>query len=208
MKQSIRGIIGLLAIVSLTLVPAQLRAQDVVIPLTIQLTAIVQGADDGGEPIDHVKTTTVKWTTQTVLKLAAAALGTTFPTGARLVSSNDTFLVLSKTGTVLADLTAAGLMTVDYGTDVVSGQSNSNTGQASWVDNGIVYLTFDDNSGNAFYIEGLDKLTLTDTAVDRKGNQKETMSISVTGVGEGGVGGTDAVFSGTIKGSGSVTFTP
>ena len=206
---TVNGFVSVLAIGLLLLATANLDAQDVPLTVSIQLTATVQGPDDSGNPIDHIKTTTVTWTTQSLLKLAATASGTNFPTGARLVVTNDTFLVVDKLGNTVEDLTAAGYFSTDHGNNyVLSGQMNNNTGQASWKAAEIAFISFDDGNGNSFDLVGLRKTTASITATDRNSNQKETLSATITLVGEGQVGGNDAVFSGTATASGKGTLSP
>jgi len=185
------------------------------LPLTISATATIEGNDNGGSPIDIISAgPTQKITTQSILNLIATANSTTFPKGTLLVldvtgddggGSGDVWAVDS--GNPLLDVTASGNLTIAIDPDsiaVFQGKSNSSTGAASYTGAYIAVITFTDNNGNAFILTGLTKETYSISAPDKKGNQKLADSITITAVGDGTMGGANAIFSAaTVTGKGS-----
>jgi hypothetical protein len=184
-------------------------------PINFNLTAKVQAlsnTNSGGDASIYIYTfKTEKITTQSILKAAAVACGTNWPTGAKLaldLQSGDVFVV-DKTGTnPLFDLTQ-GINTdtnevyvsLSFNVDdlVIGGKQGPVLGKLttiepiSWEINcylaGVenVYLSFSGNDTSVFSTTGTSATQTDDAAV----------------LGSGQIGDSDASISGEITGSGS-----
>ena len=205
-RLKINWFVGLLTSGMLTVASGTLHAQNVAVPVTIQLTALVQEPDNLGNPIHQTKTTTLKFTTTSLLKLMATALNDSSIASAKLVVSNNIFFAVSKTRAV----NLSHYLNVADHTAIEAGKFNDNNGMANYTGSQIKYVTFDDGHGNACELTCLNNYTVSDTARDKKGNQKETVSADVTMIGQGQVakvGGNSALFAGTVIVKGNGTFT-
>ena len=156
--------VGVLALTMITL-----RAQDIPLTLNISVTGTVQGADDGGTPIDRIKTSTIRISTKQVLNLlASGAYAGGFPIGTRLSLSGGSVSVVDKSGNNLLPDVA----TINVATEVKNGQANPNTGALSHILSLALTFNFDDGNGNTFNLTGLAKGLVSLSAMDASGNQK------------------------------------
>jgi hypothetical protein len=189
-----------LAVVSLIVLGSgKLLAQDFPVKLNVALTATYQLEDTTSGNIAKLNTKSVRLTSQTLLSLVATNLGTNFPAGTALAVANDNVVALDKQGNQ-TDLSS--FFTTTNQTSVARGQANTQTGAGNAASTVYFTIHFDDGNGNSFTMDGLLKGTSTLSTPDAYNNQKESLSVSGTLVGYGSVNGNDAVFSGTISGSG------
>ena len=67
------------------------------VPITLNITATasVQGAENGGDPVDKITSTKLKINTQWFLQKIAAAEGVALPVGAKLVLQTDTSVIVT-----------------------------------------------------------------------------------------------------------------
>jgi hypothetical protein len=196
-----------LLLIAATRVSAQSWMQFPYPKIALSLTAAVQGGDDGGYPVDKVSATTTHWTSQTLLTIVENKLGVSFPTGAALTQWGTNIVVMDASALyVITNLTAAGLAHLTFSDFVINhGQSDFNTSSQSMSQNFIFKLSFNDGNGNSFNLTGLGREKYSSGPIDQFGTQKFTVTVSSTLVGEGSVGYTNAVFSGSALSSRSVT---
>ncbi len=208
MKQTTKLVL-LLAAAAVT----QARGQQILAlqtPLAFQITATVQGPDNGNATLYKVSTSAVRIATKDILSLIAAAQGTSFPAGSRLIlktsGTNHTFLVQDKLGTTVLDASAQGYFGVGaYGPAVRKGQSNSKTGQQAFTASYTYANQFNDTKGTSIDLNGLVQETYSWTAVDKKGQQKISDSNTLTGYGQGTVNNSASTFSEKISATGATT---
>ncbi len=118
--------------------------------------------------------------------------------------------MVDKSGTTVEeDLTADGFLTIslDPNSDGVwQGQINNNTGAASYTGTYLTTINFDDGQGDTLNASGLTTEKYSATAINKKGTQTVTDSLSFAGAGDGSLGGAFAAFSSvTFTGSAKVT---
>ena len=203
MKSSKQTLAAVAFVSLMVLSSGKLLAQDVPVKINIALTATYQL--DSGDPVGNVSkfnTKSVRVTSQTLLSLVATNLETTFPAGTSLAVVGDSIVALDKEGNQ-TDLSS--FFTTTDQTSVAKGQENTETGASSATSTAYISLHFDDGNGNSFTIDGLIKGTSSLTAMDSNGNQKKSTTASGTLAGYGTVFYNDAVFSGTVSGSGKGT---
>lgn len=135
-----------------------------------------------------------------------------FPRGARLVATNDTFVVMVGTN-VLVDV--SNVISFDEGTNnIFSGTRDTNGLSHPVVKTHLARIIFDDTGiipaiGLRFYLQGVMTETTIDSAVDRNGNFTETHIVSMPqAAGEGvvNVGDTDQrqlIATGSVSASGT-----
>jgi len=175
--------------------------------LTITATVTVQGADNGGDPIDKIATGSMKITTAWIIQQIAAAESLSFPKGAKLVLDSGSVSVTDSKGNVLFD--ASSYVTVDLDPDAMgvwSGQVNNNTSAANYTGTYLTTVTYSDPAGDTITFTGLTSEKYSLTAMDGNGNQNGTDSLTITGVGEGNFSGNNLAGSGTIGASGKGAF--
>ncbi len=187
-------------------------AADIQVTFTLKGDASIQGPDNGGSPVDKLSASTAKITGAGLMSLVTAAGGPSFSAGSQLGFDPDTFdvIVVDKTGNFEEDLTTDGFLTIvlDPNADGVwKGQINNNTGAASYTGTYLTTINFNDNNGNTLNVSGITTEKVTVTAVNKKGNQTLTDSLSFSdGGGDGSQGGADTTYSGiTFTGSAKAT---
>ena len=137
-KMIVVTMLGLLALIgNQVLAQGTPAGGGVPMALTVNLTAIIQGPDNGGDPIDKISSSTAKITTAWILKQLATAAGATLPTGAKLMMTPDgTVYVADSTGKDLSDTIDASGVTVSFDPDgnggVWAGSINNETGKANY----------------------------------------------------------------------------
>ena len=201
------------AIMLLVFANGALYGDPIPLTLNVQATAIVQGPSTTVGTVTKYTTTTVKITNQSLLYLIAQALSTTFPAGSKLVLESDGDVwVTDKDGTELEDLSTDTILYLVFPpartpfiyTD--NGQFDSSTGAEKDTENYVTYLIFDDGGDNSFICEGftVEKFSL---AAVKSGSQVGSDSLTITGSGEGYIGGGNTAISGKITGKGTYTYT-
>jgi hypothetical protein len=172
--------------------------------ITFSLTVTAQGGDNGGYPVDKITATTTHWTSQNLMKIAENKLGVSFPTNASLAQSYTDIVVVDAAGTnVIENLTTNGIATITISdTSVERGQFNQYTSAQTMSHSYIFRVSFDDGNGNSCNLTGFAREKYSQTAVDQLGHIKETETVSSTLIGEGSVGGGDALFTGSASSSG------
>jgi hypothetical protein len=136
-----------------------------------------------------------------------------FPRGARLVATNDTFVVMVGTN-VLVDV--GNIISFSGGdNEIVSGTTDTNgLARPAITRTHLARVMFDDTginttNGIVFFLQGAMTETTTDSAVNRNGNYTETHVASMpsaAGEGQVGVGSGDqraAVCTGAVSASGT-----
>lgn len=199
----------LMAAVVLSVVCAGIQAQplsNVTVPLKFSLVATVQQPDvvsGSNQQMAKHSTKTVKWTSENLLSFMANSLNTTFPSGSTLVLSDGTPMVESG-ATNETDVSSILNVDTTSGGQVVTGSDNSQTGASNDLFTTYVTVTLNDGNGNAFTLTGLAKILST----TGKANSKQTVTLTMTGAaGYGTVGGSTAVFSGSLTAKGTATST-
>lgn len=180
---------GLLTVVSSPLWAQTAQGGGVPITLNITATASVQGADNGGDPIDKITSSKLKINTLWFLQKIAAAEGTTLPVGAKLVLQPDTSVIVTDNkGIVVIDASVYFFIVFDQNSQGVwQGQRNTTTGQASYTGTYLSSISFDDGAGNSIMIQGVTTEKYSLTATDQNSNQTGSESIIITGAGDGTV---------------------
>jgi hypothetical protein len=186
----------------------RLQAADA-IPMTIniQATATRQDTETYHDPVYRFSISTVKITTKDILNLVADHYGPHFRSGSKLVLTNGDVWVVSSAGTYRQNLTSDGVLSYSSTSNAFSrGWENLDTCQISETVSGVSEMDFDDLAGTQFFLYGSSQDTISFSAKDRRGDQKASESITLTGVGaNASINGTNAVVSGTFKASGKRT---
>ena len=178
---------GAAFLAAMTLQTVQTQVTNLV---TITATAEAQGGtNDNGTVTTIKKPTKLTLDTKQILAFLAEDeyaegeyASTNFPTGAKLVVIGGDFQVLDKTNNFLVDV--SDILSIEKGTnDIVSGKINDSTGlyENSATKVYILRISYDDSgiSGGAglqFYLAGLMRCTVTNTAPNESGFYTETDS--------------------------------
>ncbi len=180
---------GLLTVASNPLRAQSSQGGGVPITLNITATASVQGADNGGDPVDKITAGKLKINTLWFLQKIAAAKGTNLPVGAKLVLQPDTSVfVTDNKGSMVIDASVYFFIVFDQNSQAVwQGQKNTTTGQESYTGTYLSSISFDDGTGNSIMIQGLTTEKYSLTATDQNSNQTGSESIIITGAGDGTV---------------------
>ena len=159
------------------------------ITLNITATASVQGAENGGDPVDKITSTKLKINTQWFLQKIAAAEGVALPVGAKLVLQTDTSVIVTDgKGGMAIDASVYFFIVFDENSQAVwQGQRNTTTAQESYSGTYLSSISFDDGAGNSIVIQGLTTEKYSLTAMDQNSNQIGSESIIMTGAGDGTV---------------------
>jgi hypothetical protein len=214
----------LIVIVSLLLGAAEFRAYaDLGLTLNITASFLIQSTNTFTNARSHSVTTAAParrvFSTADFLKRLAIDenIAGTFPTnkfprGARLVATNNTFVVMVGTN-VIADV--GNIISFSTGdNEIISGTRDTNgLARPAVTQSHLARVMFDDTginttNGIAFFLQGLMTETTGDSAVDRNGNYTETHTVSMpsaAGEGQIGVGSGDqraAVCTGAVSASG------
>jgi len=174
----------------------------IAVPLNFALTATVQqpdvttGSTNGN--VRHI-TKPVRMTTQSLISLIQASLGTNSSANSTLVLISGTVVLQDKQGN---QTDVSGFLSIDVtsGTGVVSGQESA-TGASNDTFLNYATVNFDDDNGNSFTLTGLARIIASSPGSGS--NAPQAYSISFSGGGYGMVWGTDAVLSGTSSGKAS-----
>jgi len=172
--------------------------------------ATIQGPDNGGSTIDKLTASTANVTSATLLSMVTAAGGASFSSGSQLAFDPDTFdvLVVDRAGNLEEDLTTEGFLTISLDPNfdgVWQGQLNLKTGAASYTGTYLTIISFNDNHGNTLNVSGITTEQVSVTAINKRGNQTVTDSLSFIGSGDGSLGGNGATYTGiTFSGSSKV----
>ena len=136
------------------------------------------------------------------------------PAGAKLVVSNQFFLILNSTNGLVADVSSILSFDQPTGNEVDAGKITDSTGLASPSTTALFVGTFifDDtalttNGQNLqFYLQGLVKSVTTDAVNTKAGTYTETRTGQLSnGVGDGTSGGGAFITTGTLTASGKAT---
>ena len=161
------------------------------VPITLNITATasVQGAENGGDPVDKITSTKLKINTQWFLQKIAAAEGVALPVGAKLVLQTDTSVIVTDgKGGMAIDASVYFFIVFDENSQAVwQGQRNTTTAQESYSGTYLSSISFDDGAGNSIVIQGLTTEKYSLTAMDQNSNQIGSESIIMTGAGDGTV---------------------
>jgi hypothetical protein len=167
---------------SATLKLAAQQAQDIPLTVKLQLTATVQGADQGDNGVsDKVLVSTVKVNSQTMFGQSS--------------------LILSGGAFSLPGGSQVG--SVSTGTQVTGGQTFDTSLKQNSSISSLMTINLDNGNGWNCNLTGVAKETYSLSAQDSNGNQAEKDRLTITVVGDGNVGGSTAVFTGIISISGS-----
>lgn len=180
------------------LAAGNLRAQSNPLSIQFKLTATVQSTTTTNGDSYNFKATKVRIGNKEILDLLGAATTNDF-TGATLVvasRSQGVFQVVNGS-TVLADVSR--FFTLDGSTNyVITGTASDKTSKYNFKYSWIKSIKFDDSRGNSFTVRGNEIDVLKAGAV-RNGHQTFVENSKLKGVGEGRVGETVGMFSGTVK---------
>ena len=136
------------------------------------------------------------------------------PAGAKLVVSNQFFMILNNTNGLLVDVSSILNFSQPTGNQVVTGKITDSTGlgDPSTTSLFVGTFTFDDtaittNGQNLqFYLQGLVKSVTTDAVNTRAGTYTETRTGQLSnGVGDGTSGGGAFITTGTLAATGKAT---
>ena len=184
----------------LLLAPGRLAAQSN-LTITAQLTLRLQANSRTNNGVTIDRTTTARLTTKDLLTILGAHVGKDF-SGATLAlaSWDSTNVYVLKKGVLLEDVTPYFAFTA-YGA-VFDSTFNSRTGkqtyQAYWNQAWNFYVSDD----NYFYFSGLVNETFTASSLNRFKLQTLAESMRLPGTGDGQLGGSFAIVTGTITTSG------
>src|SRR5437660_1550955 len=98
----------------LPLTMSVLRAQDIPLTLSMNLTSTIQGSENGGNPVNKVSASTIRISTKDILKLfAQGTYSGEFPVGTKLSLSEGSISVVDKSGRALvSDIATVNTWTV------------------------------------------------------------------------------------------------
>ncbi len=137
------------------------------------------------------------------------------PAGAKLVVSNGVFQIMTKTNTLLVDVSSILSFSSPSPYAVQSGRQNDNNFLASpsLTTVHIGTLTFDDTAITGgqdlqFYLQGVTRETTTDIVNTRAGTYIETDSASLVGAGDGTSDGGAFIITGTVTATGRTPSLP
>ena len=171
--------------------------------LSLSLTATVQGADDYGDPIDKIATSTAKINNATLIGLINAAEGSSYPTTSTLIFVVGSVYLLESATSEPVDLSSYFQIQYDMMGDsgVWSGQVNNTTGALKYTGSWGIAVAFDDGNGNTINFGAVVKETMNAGAPTRAGKVNISDSLSGTGYGNGtwGVDSAPTYFSGTVN---------
>ncbi len=170
--------------------------------VTVNATAAIQGADDGGDPIDTAKPpTTLKITTAWLIQqIATLNDNAPVPKGALLKQTGGVFIVTDSKGNDQGwDASSLTMDDSDNTGDpsIWQGQRNFETSKYTTSYQSILRLTYDDGNGTTFSISGVEKGVYNSSSIDADGNQTLTDTRTTSnGYGSGTINGATAIISG------------
>ena len=206
MKQ-ILNVTVVAALVLFTFAAGTLQGQYVPQTLNIKATAIVANTPTVSGTVTKYTTTTIKITSQSLITLIGEALGPTpFPAGSKLMlAANQDVVVVNSSGATLFNATNyVGFVFGGDGIVTESGQDDSATGVRKDTFTFLTELVFDDGGENSFDCVGFTTEKFSESAV-KNGTRTYSDANTMTGCGDGSLGGNDAILSGTITTSGKIT---
>lgn len=175
-----------------------LRAQSNPLSFQIKLAAMVQLPGATNRDSLYYKATKVRIGNKEILDLLGAATTNDFTGATLVVASRSKGIVQVVDGSnVLADVSP--FFTLDGSTNyVITGTANDQTSKYNFKQTWIKSISFNDGRGNSFTITG-EEIDLRKAGAVRQGHQTFIESSKLKGVGEGRVGETVGMFSGTVR---------
>lgn len=171
--------------------------------VNIRLTGYTQDGFDTHGDVEVTKFKAMRVTTKDILPLLATAQGKDF-LNSQLVVTNlnfGSFLVL-RGKKVLGDVSDLVTLRSTSELDFRDGTRDNFSGQGNYRRFLIGMVTFRDLAGNDFDVSGFVTDRLSGAAVDERGKQKVSDSVTVKASGTGHLLGQDVIFTGTITATG------